>query len=96
VTTDYVLDETLTLLQSRRGLNAATAFLDKIKKSRSVRVFWIDEAMFEKAIEVFRHPDNRSWSFTDCSSFALMKELSVTEAFTFDRHFEEAGLGAHP
>lgn len=96
MTTDYVLDETLTLLRSRRGLDAATVFLDKVKKSKSVRVFWIDEAMFEKTIDVFRRSDNRSWSFTDYGSFAMMKELSVTEAFTFDRHFEEAGLGAHP
>ncbi|MDA4112988.1 MAG: type II toxin-antitoxin system VapC family toxin [Thaumarchaeota archaeon] len=96
VTTDYVLDETLTLLRSRRGLDAAIAFIDKIRKSNSVRVYWVDEGMFEKALDILRHSDRKSWSLTDCSSFALMKELSIEEAFTFDRHFEEAGLGAYP
>jgi len=96
VTTDYVLDEALTLLRSRRDLASATAFVDKIRKSKSVRVFWIDEGLFEKAIIVFQESDHKSWSFTDCTSFALMGELSVSEAFTFDRHFREAGLLALP
>jgi uncharacterized protein len=96
ITTDYVLDEALTLLRSRRGLASATAFIDKIRKSKSVRVFWVDEGLFEKALAVFQKSDHKSWSFTDCTSFALMRELSVSDAFTFDRHFKEAGLVAFP
>jgi predicted nucleic acid-binding protein len=96
VTTDYVLDETLTLLRSRRDLASASCFIDKIRKSRSVRVFWIDESLFEKALDVFRKSDRKSWSFTDCTSFALMRDLSVSEAFTFDAHFREAAFQALP
>ena len=92
ITTDYVLDEALTLLRSRRDLASATAFINKIRKSKSVRVFWIDEGLFEKALDIFQKSENKSWSFTDCTSFALMRELSVSEAFAFDKHFKEAGL----
>lgn len=96
VTTDYVLDETLTLLRSRRGLDAAVTFIEKIRGSNSVRVFWIDEGLFEKALSTFRRSGHKSWSFTDCTSFALMDELSLSEAFAFDRHFQEAKLVTHP
>jgi uncharacterized protein len=96
ITTDYVLDEALTLLRSRRDLVSASTFIDKIRKSKSVRVFWIDENLFEKALDIFQKSDRKSWSFTDCTSFALMRELSVSEAFTFDSHFREAGLQAIP
>ncbi len=96
VTTDYVLDETLTLLRSRRSLGAAAAFIDKVRKSKSVRIFWIDEALFDKAIDMFLDSERRSWSFTDCTSFALMKEFSAKDAFAFDSHFEEAGLKTYP
>ncbi len=96
VTTDYVLDETLTLLRSRRSLSSASAFIDKIKKSKSVRVFWVEEDLFEKALEVFKRSEGKSWSFTDCTSFALMKELLILGAFTFDSHFREAGLQILP
>jgi hypothetical protein len=96
VTTDYVLDETLTLLRSRRDLASASVFIDKIRESKSVRVFWVDEGLFEKALDIFRKSERKLWSFTDCASFALMRELSVSEAFTFDSHFREAGLHALP
>jgi hypothetical protein len=92
ITTDYVLDETLTLLRSRRDLTSATTFMDKIKKSSSVRVFWIDENLFEKALDIFQKSNHKSWSFTDCTSFVLMRELSISEAFTFDSHFREAAF----
>ena len=96
VTTDYVLDETLTLLRSRRGLGAATGFMEKVDGSKSIKVFWVDARLFGKALELFRASQKRSWSFTDCTSFALMKELRLSEAFTFDKHFEEAGLNPRP
>ena len=96
VTTDYVLDETLTLLRSRRDLTSAMAFIKKIKESSSVRVFWIDENLFEKALLIFQKSQSAPWSFTDCTSFALMNELSISEAFTFDKHFTQAGFQALP
>ena len=68
----------------------------KSEEARVFRVFWIDEGLFEKALVIFQKSDHKSWSFTDCASFALMRELSVSEAFTFDRHFREAGLLASP
>ena len=95
VTTDYVLDETLTLLRSR-SLSSASVFIDKIKKSKSVRVFWVEEGLFEKALDTFQRSDRKSWSFTDCTSFALMKDLLISDAFTFDSHFREAGLQLLP
>jgi uncharacterized protein len=96
VTTDYVLDETLTLLRSRRNLSSASVFIDKIKKSKSVRVFWVEEGLFEKALDMFQGSDRKGWSFTDCTSFALMKDLLIPEAFTFGSHFREAGLQVLP
>lgn len=96
VTTDYVLDETLTLLRSRRDLTSGVTFIDKIRKSKSLHVFWVDEALFEKALSIFRKSDHKSWSFTDCISFALMREISILDAFTFDSHFKEAGFQALP
>jgi len=96
ITTDYVLDEALTLLRSRRSLSSASAFIDKIKKSKSVRIFWVDEGLFEKALDMFNQSDRKSWSFTDCTSFALMKDLLIPDAFTFDSHFREVGLKILP
>jgi uncharacterized protein len=96
ITTDYVLDETMTLLQSKKGLAVALTFIDKIKKSKSIPVFWVSESIFDKALNIFRKTDDSRWSFTDCTSFALMKDLSITVAFTFDAHFKQAGFQKLP
>jgi uncharacterized protein len=96
VTTVYVLDEAMTLLRSRRDLPSAASFLDKVRSSSSVKIAWVDESLFEKGLDVFRKSEGRKWSFTDCMSFALMRQLSVTDAFAFDKHFKEAGFAVFP
>jgi len=96
VTTDYVLDETVTLLRSKKELPVAVTFIDKIKKSSSIRVFWVNEDLFEKALGFLKKSNDASWSFTDCTSFALMKDLLILDAFTFDNHFVQAGFRKLP
>ena len=54
ITNDYVLDETMTLLRSKKGLFTALTFIDKIKKSKSIRIFWARENIFDKALGFFK------------------------------------------
>ena len=42
-----------------------------------------------------RHRD-KDYSYTDCTSFALMRRLGLTVAVTTDRHFRQAGFGQLP
>ncbi len=92
VTTDYVVDETLTLIRMRLGLAAAEAWWAQVEGSRRVRHESIDAVRAEKARALFfRHRDKR-YSFTDCTSFVLMKELRLKQALTTDRHFRQAGF----
>lgn len=92
VTTDYVVDETLTLIRMRLGLAAAEAWWAQVEGSRRVRHESIDAVRAEKARALFfRHRDKR-YSFTDCTSFVLMKELRLKHALTTDRHFRQAGF----
>jgi predicted nucleic acid-binding protein len=44
------------------------------------------------AIPLYDH--DQGYSFTDCTSFILMRELGLAEALTKDRHFEAAGCTA--
>ena len=92
VTTDYVVDETLTLIRLRLSLSAAEAWWRQIDASPRVRWERIDEARFERALELlFRHRD-KAYSFTDCTSFALMRELKITSALTTGKHFKQMGF----
>jgi predicted nucleic acid-binding protein len=54
----------------------------------------VDEPTLEASWKLFRIM--RDVSFTDCTSFVLMRTLGLQAAFTFDRHFKRAGFKTIP
>ncbi len=96
VTTDYVLDETITLLLYHAGRRQAVAFGDAVQRSRQVSLVRIDAAIWEEAWQLFQQYDDKTWAFTDCTSFVVMQQLELVQAFAFDSHFEQAGFRLWP
>jgi uncharacterized protein len=96
VTTDYVIDETLTLLRIRLGLDSAEEWWHAVAASRRVRHEPIDGDRAERARAIFFRYRDKDFSFTDCTSFALMRELRLRAALTTDRHFRQAGFDLVP
>lgn len=94
VTSDYVLDETLTLVKKRLSAVVALALLESVERSAAVDIEEIGALRFKSALTVFRKCADHEFSFTDCTSFALMRELKVREALTTDHHFDQAGFAA--
>lgn len=96
MTTDYVLDEAVTVTRSAHSHRKAVELAEATLASRFVRVVFSDEGLFTDAMRIFRdHPD-KEWSLTDCLSFATMKKHAVRTAFTFDAHFKQAGFATLP
>lgn len=92
VSTDYVLDESYTLARARSGSEAAFALLDMIDGTSAVDVEWIGSERFDRAVALFRKYHDQTFSFTDCTSFAVMREQGLTDAITRDQHFRIAGF----
>ena len=95
-TTDYVIDETLTTIRFRLGLDAAEAWWRMIDGSARLRIESIDEARRERALSLFFRYRDKRFSFTDCCSFVLMRELQIRRALTLDHHFRQAGFEVVP
>ena len=96
VSTDFVMDETLTLLRMRLGIDAAEEWWNQVEGSTRLSWEWIDPARAEKARRwLFRWRD-KEFSFTDCTSFVVMKERRLRVALTSDRHFVQAGFEIVP
>ena len=96
VTTDYVVDETLTLIRVRLDLAAAEAWWAQLEGSSRLRWEWIGVSRAERAREVFFHHRDKRYSFTDCTSFVVMKELKLKQVLTTDRHFRQMGFEVLP
>jgi len=91
ITSDYILDEVYTLIRMRVDHRAAVDFGESIRTSRFFRIEPVTTADFEAAWRIFRRYDDKPFSFTDCTSFALMERLKIGTAFAFDRNFREYG-----
>lgn len=96
MTSDYVMDETVTLLLSRVGHSYAVKFLDMLQTSREVQLTYLTPAQIAATTDFFRKRTDKEWSFTDCSSFVLMREYKIQVAFAFDEHFGQAGFQVKP
>jgi hypothetical protein len=59
---------------------------------RAVPIHHVDQSDLEYAWRLFSSEAQRTWSFTDCTSRAIMERLHIKRALTFDRHFAEFGV----
>jgi len=92
VTSDYIVAETVNLANARGGKHIGLRILDLLEQSKGIRIEWIGRERFEVAKVFFRRHTEHAYSFTDCTSFVLMRELKLTDALTTDRHFQQAGF----
>jgi len=89
-------DELFTLLLLNIGYVPTTAYKEKLDiliAEHVLYVIWIDDVVAMEAWDLFeRYNVDKLWSFTDCTSYAVMKRLNISEVFAFDHHFEQMGF----
>jgi predicted nucleic acid-binding protein len=96
ITTTYILDETLTLLRFRLGIRESIGFSKRIRTSKVVQIVHVSREIEEEALDLFERYEDKSFSFTDCVSFVVMRLLGLHEVFGFDQHFTQMGFDQKP
>ncbi|MBN2093669.1 PIN domain-containing protein [candidate division KSB1 bacterium] len=96
MTTDYILDESITLIRRRASHSQAITFKNSLDSSSSIKIVSIDDCIRSQAWDIFCKYSDHEFSFTDCTSFALMRSIGLKKAFTFDLHFVIAGFEIFP
>lgn len=92
ITSDYIIDETLTRIRYSVGHNEAIEWGSDILASKVVEKMEIGSEIFEYSWEIFQTYNDKKLSFTDCTSFALMKKKGIEKVFSFDSDFERIGF----
>jgi predicted nucleic acid-binding protein len=86
--TNFIVAESHALILSRVGADTARRWL--------LGHVWPVEPVHprdeERAKEIIRRYIDKSFSYTDATSFAVMERLGIKEAFGFDPHFQQYGL----
>ncbi|MEK7762694.1 MAG: PIN domain-containing protein [Nitrospirota bacterium] len=91
VTSNVVVHETITLLRMRLGHEQALQFGLRLLDEATTPIVRVTPADEAKAWAIFRQYPDKRFSFTDCTSFAIMKRLAIGTAFAFDDDFRQFG-----
>lgn len=92
ITTDWILLEVANSLSKRRFRKAAVRLIEAILRSPNIHVVRADPYLWNRAWDLYKKSRDKDWSLTDCMSFVVMRDEGIRQAFTMDRHFEQAGF----
>ena len=92
VTTEFVLLEVADGLCNLPIRLNTINFIDGLYQLPKLKIIRLDKTLFDAGWQLYKQRLDKEWSLTDCISFVVMRYESITQAFTSDRHFEQAGL----
>ncbi len=92
VTSMCVIDETVTELTGRVPHPNIVGYIEDIFSSQIFVALHVTKHHEKTAWNLYKERQDKLWGFTDCISFVIMKEHGITEAFTSDHHFVQAGF----
>jgi uncharacterized protein len=92
VTTEWVLAELGNYLAEKWNRRLLGSLVRALSAEERMEIVPADHTSFINALSLYVRRQDKSWSFTDCSSFSLMKARKIKDALTTDHHFEQAGF----
>lgn len=93
ITTSYVVNETVSGLIGKISRAKIVDLIERIHASSSaIEVVFVTPELERRGWALFKSRPDKTWSLTDCISFAVMQERGYSDVFTPDEHFLQAGF----
>jgi predicted nucleic acid-binding protein len=92
VTSDFCVDETLTLLCARKRPQLAVEVGREFFNETIARIHFLSSDQIHRAWILFQQRASAGWSFTDCTSKIAIDDLEVKTVVALDQHFQQFGL----
>lgn len=91
ITSNFILDEAYTFFRAKTNKKTAIGFAEFLAENTDIiKIIRVTVGDEQEAFKYFEALDGKGVSFTDCTSFALMKRLKIKRVFTFDKDFAKA------
>ncbi len=94
ICTNYILVETLALLQHRLGVPAVRSFQADVVPV--LKIEWVSETLHASAVSALLVANRRQLSLVDCVNFEAMRSMGLTQVFAFDPDFSHQGFHCIP
>ena len=92
ITTSWILVELADAMNLPSERDVAARFITRLRSAPKTRIVPVSEELLWRGFDLYRTRPDEEWSLTDCLSFVVMSDESLTDALTRDRHFEQAGF----
>jgi hypothetical protein len=92
VLTDWVIAETGNGLARTQKKRRFVQVVEEMMEAPTVEIVPIGTRLIRRAMEDYAKHDDKQWGLVDCTSFIVMQDRGIADAFTSDRHFEQAGF----
>lgn len=96
-TSDYVLDEAITLLFRREVFSEAVRFVEGLFAAGTLGHLIVERVTSDRFSAAWRlrkqFQDKPRISFTDLTSMVIMQERGISQVLTEDEHFVQVGMG---
>lgn len=91
-TSDYCIDETITTILARGNHKQSVLAGKVLFTSEIIKIVHVSTDYLQGAWELYQKYKDKRFSFTDVTTFVIMKDLNIKKAFAFDREFTQAGI----
>jgi predicted nucleic acid-binding protein len=89
-TSNYIVCESLSLIQYRLGHKAANIWYKDILGVLDIH--WVDQATHHRAYALWMSLGRHQYSLVDCISYVIMHQHKIEKAFCFKRSYAEQGF----
>ncbi|MGE0822587.1 MAG: type II toxin-antitoxin system VapC family toxin [Candidatus Binatia bacterium] len=96
ITSNYIFDETVTLTLARLGHRKSVLVGKTLLNPEVVEMIHVTPADEKVAWSLFEKRPDKAYSFTDCTSFVVMRRLKLEVAVALDNHFLQEGFQVRP
>ena len=88
-TSTHIFNETVTLVKLRsKDDEIAINIGEAILSSEKIKVLPVKSDIFDEAWDIFKLNKDRAFSYTDCTSIALIRKHKINKILSFDTEFE--------
>ena len=94
ITTEWVLMELADALAESASRRLVAPFIHELSQDPKVQIIPVTTDLFQRGLRLYEDRQDKGWTLTDCTSFVVMRDESITDALTGDHHFEQAGFKA--
>lgn len=91
-TTEFVLLEVADALCAPHVREQTICFIEGLRRLLLLNIIPASERLIAAGWTLYCQRNDKAWGLTDCISFVVMEERGLTQAFTSDQHFTQAGF----